>query len=585
MKHFIIFLHLFQISILALNAASTITCSTRVQPSTFSPNERAYLVVTANQLIHGATFELPSSPDIHLRYESQSAQTRYVNGVMEQSTSWFFQLTVKHEGTFTIPNFQGTSQGQTFDVPSTTFTITKSTVNSPKTAANSSSSTPIMRLILAGELPQTWYVGQSVPVQLQLITSPNLRGQLTNFPQKIGDTFSASHLVENPQKTTLNIQGNNFPCLYWPTLLTPLTSGQVKLSFSVDLEIERSVQPKNFFDSDDPLNLLTQSLNGMFSRTEPVTIKSIPQTIQILPLPQPQPSSFNQAIGNFQLTSPKIVENELVQDEPITLLIKVTGTGNFENIHAPQLVYDASQWRTYEPTSNFESKDFLGFEGELNYKYMLVPLVSGNVTLPKTIFTFLNPKQGKYETLERGFSPNTLYVKPALHASTHDITAPSTSAKTTQKPTHNAIFIDKVVWESNTSTFYFVQLLLGISTVIFLVIAWRHYYITHSPTYETKKIHKQQLRTFYKNLQVAFHNKNGLEFYNAIYQLIELLLKNKHLAWNDIFNNDQRITLSNDEKDLLKKIENFYQESKFGRSHFDCPTDLLPFKKLIHTLK
>ena len=217
MKHFIIFLHLFQISILALNAASTITCSTRVQPSTFSLNERAYLVVTANQLIHGATFELPSSPDIHLRYESQSAQTRYVNGVMEQSTSWFFQLTVKHEGTFTIPNFQGTSQGQTFDIPSTTFTVTKSTVNSPRTAANSSSSTPIMRLILAGELPHTWYVGQSVPVQLQLITSSNVRGQLTNFPQKIGDTFSASHLVENPQKTTLNIQGNNFPCLYWPT--------------------------------------------------------------------------------------------------------------------------------------------------------------------------------------------------------------------------------------------------------------------------------------------------------------------------------------------------------------------------------
>ena len=70
-----------------------------------------------------------------------------------------------------------------------------------------------------------------------------------------------------------------------------------------------------------------------------------------------------------------------------------------------------------------------------------------------------------------------------------------------------------------------------------------------------------------------------------MYQLIELLLKNKHLAWNNIFNNDQMIALSNDEKDLLKKIENFYQESKFGHSHFDCPTDLLPFKKLIHTLK
>ena len=583
MKNFIIFLILLQNLFVFLHADSVLNFSTHVQPASFSINEQAYLIVTANKIVNSATFELPSSTDFRLRYESQSSQTRYVNGVLEQSTSWFFQITAYREGTFTIPNFRGISQGKTFQIPGTTFTVTKP-VSSPSNVPSNASTNTIV-LNLSCEFPQKWYVGQCVPAQIQLITPPQLRGQLSNYPQKMGDSFSASRLIENPQQTVFSSQGQKFFCLYWPTLLTALTSGNVTLSFSVDLEIERPAQNKSFFDNDDPLNLLTQGLNNMFSKMEPVTLKSNPKHINILPLPQPQPNDFNQAIGNFQLASPSVAESEFIQNEPITLLVKIAGSGNFENIRAPKLLLDENQWRTYNPTSNFEAKDLLGFEGELNYKYMLVPLVSGSLQLPKVSFSFFNPKQGEYETLVRNAPNNTIQVKPALNTNT-------TTVKSTQNTINdvneaffdNSISIDKITWDEGFSTFRSIQLILFVGTVIFSIIAIRHYYITHSPTYEHKKHYKKQISNAHKDLLTAFKAQQGLNFYSALYQLIDITLKDKGISIADVLNG-QTLNLNDTEKSLLQKIENIYQESKFGQSYVECPQDISQFENLIKQLK
>jgi len=585
MKNFIIFLILFRNFIVFLHADSNISYSTQVQPTSFSTNEQAYLIVTANKIVNSATFELPSSTDFRLRYESQSSQTRYINGTLEQSTSWFFQITAYREGTFSIPDFRGTSQGKTFHIPGTTFTVTK-TVASPSNVQQNAVANTIV-LNLSCEFPQKWYVGQSVPAQIQLITPPHLRGQLSSYPQKIGDTFSASRLIENPQQTVFSSQGQKFSCVYWPTLLTALTSGNVTLSFSIDIEIERPAQTKGFFDNDDPLNLLTQGLNSMFLKMESATLKSTPKNINILPLPQPQPNDFNQAIGNFQLASPSIVETEFIQNEPITFLVKIAGTGNFENIHAPKLLSDEKQWRIYNPTSNFEAKDLLGFEGELTYKYMLVPLVSGNLQLPKVSFSFFDPKRGEYENLLRSFPSSAIQVKPALHSNAPTpITSSQNVTDEIKTPPHfdNNIFIDKITWNEGFSTFKSIQLILFISTAIFFIVALRHYYITHSVTYEQNKYYKKQIHNAYKDLSTAFKSQKGLDFYSALYQLIDIALKNKGVSLANVLNG-QALNLTDNEKILLQKIENIYQESKFGQSYVECPQDMSLFKNLINTLK
>ena len=218
----------------------------QVQPASFPLNENAYLTVTTALSLSQVEFELPQTDQFQLRYESQSSQTRYINGVMERSTTWFFRILAPQTGTFNIPAFQCRSQGKSYTVPTTTFTVLTSNQKAKP------GETSDAYLLLTGDFPKKWYVGQCCPLQVQLLTSPGLRGQLSSFPQKKGDAFSATHLIDTPQKTTQSVQGSTFACLYWPTLVTALQSGQNTLSLSIDMEIEQKARIRRLFD-DDPL--------------------------------------------------------------------------------------------------------------------------------------------------------------------------------------------------------------------------------------------------------------------------------------------------------------------------------------------
>ena len=192
----------------------------QVQPASFTLGQAAYLTVTTDQALPQVNFDLPQTDLFQLRYESQSSQTTYVNGDMKRSVTWFFRILTSQTGTFNIPSFQCHSQGKSYTVPATTFTVL------PAGQKAESEATGGAHLLLVGDFPQKWYVGQCCPLQVQLLTPHGLHGSLSNFPQKQGDAFSATHLIDAPQKTTQTVQGTTFACLYWPTLVTALQSGQ-----------------------------------------------------------------------------------------------------------------------------------------------------------------------------------------------------------------------------------------------------------------------------------------------------------------------------------------------------------------------
>ena len=163
--------------LLACRILSAEDFQAQVQPASFPLGENAYLTVTTALSLSQVEFELPQMGQFQLRYESQSSQTRYINGTMERSTTWFFRILVPQTGTFNIPAFQCCSQGKTYTVPATKFTVLppsqKAEPGEPSNAY----------LSLTGDFPKKWYVGQCCPLQVQLLTSPGLRGQLSSFPQ------------------------------------------------------------------------------------------------------------------------------------------------------------------------------------------------------------------------------------------------------------------------------------------------------------------------------------------------------------------------------------------------------------------
>lgn len=545
----------------------------QVQPAAFHLQESAYLSVTTAQALAQVKFDLPATDQFQLRYESQSSQTRYINGVMERSTTWFFRILASETGTFNIPSFQCHSSGKVFTVPATTFTVLP---NDQKAAPDANGEA---KLLLVGDFPKKWYVGQCCPLQVQLLTPPNMRGQLSSFPQKKGDMFSVTHLMDAPQKTTQNVQDVTFSCLYWPTLVTALQSGKNSLSLSIDMEIEQKARTRRLFD-DDPLDILAQGFGGVFSRSEPISLQSRNYNINVLPLPTPQPVNFHQAIGFFQVTTPQPLEREFIQNEPLTSSVKVIGKGNFENIKAPHLDLDANLWRAYDPTSSFEAKDYLGYSGELTFKYTLVPLKEGLMDLPTINFCFFNTTTDQYENISRKASA-PISVKPALHTTVPNTTpvVPKVESKQNKPKTnevHYSISIDTVEWMDTRSHFWFYQILLGCFTLIFTILAVRYRKIKHNPAYALKLQHEKQIANLSCKLNDAFKHQQTIEVYTILHDLLALLTERNTTAVE---------RLSSEQKNLLRSIEQQYQEAKFGQKQCTCPQNFSQIKKLLKDLK
>lgn len=541
----------------------------QVQPASFPLQESAYLTVTTDQAISQVEFDLPQTHPFQLRYESQSSQTRYINGIMERSTTWFFRISVSETGTFDIPSFQCHSLGKTFTIPATTFTVLPGNQKAESETAKDA------HLLLTGDFPKKWYVGQCCPLQVQLLTPPGVRGQLSSFPQKKGDAFSATHLIDAPQKTTQTIQGTAFSCLYWPTLITALQSGKSALSLSIDMEIEQKARIRRMFD-DDPLDILSQGFGGVFSRSEPVSLQSKTYNINIHPLPVPQPVNFHQAIGFFQVTTPQTLEREFIQNEPLTLSVKIVGKGNFENIKAPTLDLKPDTWRTYDPTSSFEAKDPVGYSGELTFKYTLVPLKEGLINLPTVNFCFFNITTDRYENISRKAS-SSISVKPALHTSTPISITPTPEAvveknKTKVKETSCNVTLDAVEWEATHSHFWGWQILLGCLTLTFTLGAIRYRNIKYNPNYAREK----QIASLSQKLNSAFKHQQAIEIYTILHDLLSLLTEGNTSAVE---------SLSAEQKDLMQEIEQRYQEVQFGQKQCSCPQNFSQIKKLLKDLK
>lgn len=544
----------------------------QVKPESFPLGQTAYLTVTTDQALSQINFDLPQSDQFQLRYESQSSQTSYINGDMKRSVTWFFRILPSQPGTFNIPSFQCHSQGKSYTIPATTFTVL------PAGQKIESEATGGAHLLLVGDFPQKWYVGQCCPLQVQLLTPPRLRGQLSSFPQKKGDAFSATHLIDTPQKTTQTVQGATFACIYWSTLITALQSGQNTLSLSIDMEIEQKSRIRRLFD-DDPLDILSQGFGGVFSQTEPITIQSKIHNINVLPLPIPQPDNFHQAIGFFQVSTPQPLEKEFIQNEPLTLSVKIVGKGNFENIKAPTLELDSHTWRTYDPTSSFETKDPIGYNGELTFKYTLVPLKEGLVDLPTVNFCFFNTTTDQYENVSSKASA-PISVKPALHPVSTPVTAetkaePETTKAKINEP-HYSVTLDAIEWESTHSYFWIWQALLSCFTLIFAGFAVRYRRINHNPAYATKLQHEKHISYLSHKLNSAFKHQNAVEIYTTLHDLLTLLLGRRTNATEN---------LSQEQKNLLSEIEQHYQETQFGQKQCTCPQNISQIKKLLKDLK
>ncbi|HEY5102366.1 MAG TPA: BatD family protein [Steroidobacteraceae bacterium] len=395
----------------AAHGASSVT--QQIEPAEIALGEAAQLTIArlGNE-------QTPIAPPVIAGLEfaavGQSSQMESINGRTTSKSSVIYQVIPQRAGIFTIPGLSGGSPPLVLRVrPSGASAASGSPAAlgiSPGAAgarvAGPTHVTPDGSAFVRLHLPKhQLYVGESMPVDIEVGVREGLVAALNGLPAFSGDSFTLNNLSAKPEQAEEIIRGQPFTVLTWHSVLAAVKPGTT--SFTIDtplmvrMQTTRRAASNPFADPalNDVFNdpLFQNFFGGGGTTEKEITLASPPTTIDVIGLPtQNRPEGFSGAVGHFKITSELSAASTAVGD-PLTLRMRVSGTGNFDRVRSAMLG-SADEWKTYPPTATFAAADATGYHGEKVFEQAVIAREPGTKTLPGLAFSYFDPDAGRYET-------------------------------------------------------------------------------------------------------------------------------------------------------------------------------------------
>lgn len=149
---------------------------------------------------------------------------------------------------------------------------------------------------------------------------------------------------------------------------------------------------------------------GNMSVATPLQLNVTPNdlTVDVKPLPQPQPANFSGGVGKFSISS-SLPSQKFMSNQAAAVVYTVTGTGNLKYVKLPDLnaLYPA-QLEVYSPTPEVNATvGSSNVSGTARFDYSFMPLEAGTFTIPDVELVYFDPQSGKYETsIASGYTIN-----------------------------------------------------------------------------------------------------------------------------------------------------------------------------------
>lgn len=248
--------------------------------------------------------------------------------------------------------------------------------------------------------------GEQISVTYKLYTAVNLaQYAIKEMPQLNG--FWSKDII-TPDKTQITeevLNGKRYKVgIFKKTVLFPQKTGTLKIDpLKVDVIAQVPVRQKrrNIFADifgDDPFfNDDFFSDFGVDYQNIPLNLASQAVTIQVGELPNPQPESFTGAVGKFNIHS-SLSSNQTKTDEPITLKLTVTGSGNLSMVTPPTLNV-GNEFETYEPKIKENINVGETVNGSKTIEYIIIPRNPGKFTIPSIPFSYYDIEKRQYVEL------------------------------------------------------------------------------------------------------------------------------------------------------------------------------------------
>ena len=374
-----------------------------VEPSRIKLGESAILRVTSFGRLKDIT--LPTVPGLVFEQMGRSQGFEFVNGTAVPATFIQIRVTAQFAGVFSIP-------GLTPSSPSIGLEVVRGDEPNPYTWRSQQPAPPPVPSVSLPKGVQLQaggaafvhltvptraiYVGESVPVDIELGLRPGIVTSVNGLPTLKGADFTLNNLSKQPERREQAIDGSTFVVLTWHSALAAVKPGD--FSLSVETPLIAKISTLSAADRAVASRLAFPFLQSMYNGIAPkdITIGSSPSQLKVLPLPtEGQPRNFSGAVGDFQVSS-DISPASVAAGDPLTLRLHISGAGNFDRVDSTMLEH-LDHWKTYPAKSSFTPSDTVGYQGEKVFEQPLIAAQPGEQSIPGLEFSYFNPKTQRYE--------------------------------------------------------------------------------------------------------------------------------------------------------------------------------------------
>ncbi|MBK5277471.1 MAG: BatD family protein [Bacteroidia bacterium] len=382
-------------------------------PDEIGENQAWTITISANNESLKSYDNFPDIDGLRKRGTSTQSQTSIVNGQISSSQSVVMTYVPSQQGTFNLPAFKMTVNGQSISSPGKKIKVgppvqVRSTdpfrsffdrdpANDFSRGVTEFVDVKEDALLALSTSKDEVFVGEGFTTTLSFLVADNNRApmqfyelgkQLSEILKKLkpSNCWEENFNIENIEGEAININGKGFTQykIYQATYY-PLNTEAVKFP-AVGLEMIKFKVAKNpsFFGQNRQEDFKTFN-----SKAKTVTVKALP----------PHPMKEAVAVGVYRLDE-RIGTTDLETGQSVGYEFNIFGEGNISSIEKPVIKKD-NVFEFYEPSiKQSVNRENGRVTGTKSFNYFMIPKEPGVYHLRDYFqWVFFNPNSKKYDTL------------------------------------------------------------------------------------------------------------------------------------------------------------------------------------------
>jgi len=353
------------------------------------------------------SFQAPNLSDFSvLSGPNQSTSMEFSNGSLSQTLTLSYILQPKVEGNFKIGPASIEANGKRVASNVINITVVKGNAaaqNNKGQQGNDDDGGISDRNIFvrATTNKSSVYLGEAVVVNFKLYTNVSMSSPVVTKMSEFNGFWNKDiEMASQITKEVENVNGINYNTYQIRKIvLFPQQTGNLTIDPTEYETVARSTvksnnrnfDPFGFFQGGDPFAAMQGYKDVKFN------FKSNSIKINVREFPSNAPASFNGAVGKINLDA-SIDKNSVKANEPVSLKVKISGTGNLKLAEAPEIKFP-QDIESYDPkiTENLKANSE-GLSGAKTFEYLIIPRHEGSYTIEPIIFTYFDLDKKQYIT-------------------------------------------------------------------------------------------------------------------------------------------------------------------------------------------